>query len=320
MAVSNSTDFTLNRNEIIDKALELVGAKEANLTPDATEVAEASEWLNLMLKQWQVDTDMSMWVRRTGTLFLEQDKKTYQLGTSGTYATVDDEEDISETTLDAAEAAAETTISVTSTSGFANSDQIGILLDDDTIHWSTISSFVTDDTVTIATGLASAAASGNMVYTYTSIMHRPYKIMEVVLRDTDDRDIILEPISQNTYMGLNDKASSGNPTGYYFDPLLTNSKISFWPVIESNDYKVLIRYVKPYDDMDAASNNLDFPVAWTMAIIYGLAMHLCVKYSVEDTNYNRIIRQASVLFKRANAMDIEYGSFEIEPDPSEGWG
>ena len=61
--------------------------------------------------------------------------------------------DAAYTTLDADEAASQTVLSVTSTSGFANSDNIGIELDDGTRQWTTISSFVADDTVTVPLGL-----------------------------------------------------------------------------------------------------------------------------------------------------------------------
>jgi hypothetical protein len=68
-----------------------------------------------------------------------------------------------ETTLDAAEASGQTVLSVASTANFAAAQTIFVQLDNDTYHQSTISSFVTNDTVTIADALPSAAASGNKV-------------------------------------------------------------------------------------------------------------------------------------------------------------
>ena len=315
MAVSNSTDFSLNRDEVIDKALELIGVKEATITPSAAEIAQAASWLNIMLKEWQTTTQSSLWVRTTGTIFLEKGKQSYNLGT-GTYAA---RGTVTETTTDAAEAAAQTVISVTSTSGFANSDNIGILLDDDTIHWSTISSFVADDTVTIASGLNSAAASGSKVYTYTTVAHRPQRIMDIVLRDSSGNDTELNVVSQNEYMMLNNKDSSGRPSQVFLDMQLGDAILYPWPVQDQNNTKIVYKYVKHYDDMDAASDDLEFPVEWTMAIVYGLAMHLANVYAVEEEMYARIARTASTTFKRVNVYDIENASFEIEPDPSESY-
>ena len=51
--------------------------------------------------------------------------------------------------------------------GCTRSDTILIELDDDTLHSTTIVSVDTSTTLTITTGLASAAADNNNVYTYT---------------------------------------------------------------------------------------------------------------------------------------------------------
>jgi len=65
------------------------------------------------------------------------------------------------TTLDANEAASQTILSVTSTTGFVNNAPCVVILDTGASHPSSIVSFVTDDTVTISDALPSAAASGN---------------------------------------------------------------------------------------------------------------------------------------------------------------
>lgn len=67
------------------------------------------------------------------------------------------------TTLDAAELAGQTVLSVTSTSSMAVGNSILVALDNSTFHLSTISSFVVDDTVTIADAIPYKAASGSEV-------------------------------------------------------------------------------------------------------------------------------------------------------------
>lgn len=68
-----------------------------------------------------------------------------------------------ETTLDADEASGQATLSVTSTANFAVGQSVFVEMDNDSYHQSTISSFVTNDTVTIADALTFAATSGNKV-------------------------------------------------------------------------------------------------------------------------------------------------------------
>lgn len=83
-------------------------------------------------------------------------------GATDTFANV-------ETTLDAAELADQTVLSVTSTSNMVNGDTIIVFMDNDIAHLSTISSFVADDTVTIADGLTHKASSGNAVIIFHNV-------------------------------------------------------------------------------------------------------------------------------------------------------
>lgn len=69
----------------------------------------------------------------------------------------------SETTLDAAELAGQTVLSVTSTGNMKAGDSILVALDNEVFHLSTIVSFSAGDTVTIADAIPSKAASGSKV-------------------------------------------------------------------------------------------------------------------------------------------------------------
>jgi hypothetical protein len=67
------------------------------------------------------------------------------------------------TTLDGAEATGQTTLSVTSTTGIAIGDKVGIMLDSGVMQWSSVVSFVAGDTITVADALTGDAANGNAV-------------------------------------------------------------------------------------------------------------------------------------------------------------
>ena len=308
MALSDSTDFTLNRDEIIDSALELVGAKEADLTPDASEVAKAAKWMNLMIKSWHKHGTM-LHVRTTGTIFLEKGKKSYNLGT-GTYAA---RGTVTDTTTDVAVVASDTTLPVTATTGMTVGDNIGILQDDDSIHWDIISAISAGVDVTLTNGMASAAASGNAVYSYTNTAHRPVKIQKVILRDSSDNDIPITPMSQDEYMDINDKNMSSRPSQYFYDEQLGDSILSPWPIMDKNGHKLIYKYTKPFDDLDAATNNAEFESDWIMAIVYGLAEHLMVTYAVDEPTEKRITRGANRYFKLANKFEVEDSSMYLQP-------
>ena len=60
MALSNSFNFTLNRDALITRALKMIGAISAAQTPTANEMSDGSLALNLMLKAWQAD-GLQLW-------------------------------------------------------------------------------------------------------------------------------------------------------------------------------------------------------------------------------------------------------------------
>jgi hypothetical protein len=63
MPTSNSYNYTTNRNQIITRALRIIGAIGQGETPDATAIDEAAETLNDMIKAWEAD-GMQLWAVR----------------------------------------------------------------------------------------------------------------------------------------------------------------------------------------------------------------------------------------------------------------
>ena len=175
MSTSGSVNFNNTRNEIILAAYQMigyVGYEESSVSSTAQTAAEG--FLNRMIKDWQLD-GIHLWKRAQCTLFLQADQVKYILG-----ATDHCSETVVETTLGAAEASGQTVLTITSTTGMTASDNIGIVLDSGSIHWTTISSVDSSTQVTVAVATTGAAASGNFVYTYTTRISRPHKILHVL--------------------------------------------------------------------------------------------------------------------------------------------
>jgi hypothetical protein len=70
------------------------------------------------------------------------------------------------TTLTATEPNTETSMAVTSGTGTANGDIIGVMLDSGSIHWTTISSGGGTTTIVLTSGITGQATSGNRVYVF----------------------------------------------------------------------------------------------------------------------------------------------------------
>lgn len=71
---------------------------------------------------------------------------------------------VGQTTVDTSAAKNATTIVLTSVTGVANKDPIGIVLDDGTVHWTYSNGTPSGTTVTLGSYLPWAATAGNIVY------------------------------------------------------------------------------------------------------------------------------------------------------------
>jgi hypothetical protein len=272
MATSGSTDYSRTAAQIIAFAHKLLQLIPSGGSVGTNEEADGLESLNLMVKSWMMD-GVKLWTHTDAHIYLVDGQASYDLpGANGAKKS-----EIAETTLDAAEASGQTVISVTSTTGFANSDVIGIVQDDDTIHWSTISSFVTDDTVTIAGATTAAAASGNKVYVYTNAIERPLRIISARM-DNASNEIPMYSLSRQEYFDLPNKSSTGIPTQFYYDPQLGTGKLYLWPVPESVDYVFKCNFQRTLEDFDATTDTPDLPQEWLEALGYNLAIRIAPQY------------------------------------------
>lgn len=79
MATSNSTNFSVTRDDIIKGALRLCGAVALGETPTTDQVTEASESLNMLVKAWQAD-GMALWALKDYSLGLTLGAQSYNIG------------------------------------------------------------------------------------------------------------------------------------------------------------------------------------------------------------------------------------------------
>lgn len=300
MAVSGSKNFTLTRDDIINAALRKVGAFDSGETTDASDTADASLALNLIVKEWSAMGIDVPW-RETVTLFLQPDTQSYTIGPSGSHAT----SSYRETTLSAAASSSATTISLTSTTGMTNSDYIGVKLDDGTIHWTTISNVAG---TTIASGLASAAASGNAVYSYTTKANRPQRIVYAHRRDSSNYDTEVALIGEVEYRSLSLKGSDGPVNQVYYQPTLTNGTLYVWPANDNGVDKLILICQPLADDFDAASNNPQFPIEWANALVWTLASELGPEYGVSRDEQRKLDQTAAIKLETLLDYDVENAS------------
>jgi len=310
MAVSGSKDFALTEATIIEAALKKLGVWDQGEAVDGPDTTGARFALNLLIKE-RVADGADLFLRAESTLFLQPDTQSYALSSANiTDAYV-------ETTLSAAEASGQTVISVTLSTGMTAADYVGIKLDDNTIHWSTIASVDSSTQITIDDVTDGAAASGNKVYTYTTKSARPQKILFAFRRDTNDFDTEIEIIGENDYRAQSSKKADGPPVQVWYNPQGNQStgKLHVWPDDGGSNWDkiVLIAQVLP-DDFDASGNNPDFPIEWGNALVWGLAAELASEYGLGEREQGRLWTIAQHKLDKVLNYDVENASVIFSMD------
>lgn len=310
MATSGSTDFSQNRDQIIADALQLLGVIGSGETATANDVTFCSNALNKMIKGWQAQ-GIHLWKETDGFVQLVEDQFKYTLTSSDKAG-----DNPIETTLNAAASASATSLTVVSTTGMTAADNISIELDANTNHNTTIVSVDSATTLTITSGIATAAASGNRVTVYTTALTRPLNIIECRYHYRSGLERKMKKLGRSEYMSLPTKTTSEGPcTAFYYSPRLSNGFLYVWPVPNETGDNLHITYTKTFEDFDAAGNDPDFPQEWLDCITYNLAVRVAPAFGLTLSRVNPdIIQTAGVLLAEMQAWDSEEGSIKITPN------
>jgi len=311
MATSGNYTLTTTALDIVKSALRKCQAVDADQPFEVGDLNTGLNELNRLVKYLQT-RGANLWKETEGILFLDVSKQNYLLGPTGDECC--DADDFVNTTTDAAEVTSQTVISVTSTTGFANSDVIGIELDDGTRHWSTISSFVANDTVTIATGLASAAASGNSVYVFTSLIPRPLAVIGEMSRfqsTVSGEQIPIRRWSREEYFNQPDKSSTGDVVNDYYQPLTTNGKYYVWQPSSTVNGLVRFTYQKPIEVFSTSADNPDFPDEWMLPLTFKLAEILAPEYSPPPDVFATVKQLAVEYMEEVFGFDEDMAPLQI---------
>lgn len=231
MATSGSTDFTLNRDQVISGALRKLGVLVSGGSPTTNQVTDATQALNALVKAFQAD-GMPLWAITNYTFTNTLAVDTYTIGVGQTLNTAQ--------------------------------------------PLKVIQAFYTVS--------GQAPISMNVYNRY---------------------DYNLLPISTNV---------TGIPVNLYYQPLRTTGIIKLWPTPIDATTTVTIHYQRPFEDMDNATDDFDFPAYWIQALIYNLAWVLAPEYGIAAASRGVSTQEASYWKNEALSYGTEEGSLYMMPD------
>jgi hypothetical protein len=320
MALSNSVNFSISRDNLITMSLQHVGALGDGIAPNATQLTECSLLLNLLIKAWQVD-GMQLWMTSYGYVFPVSAVAKVSLGGEGGNAATD----YVYTTTSNTSSSGGTTVTLTSVTGVSDTNVIGIELSSGTMQWTTVSGAPTGLVVTLGTTLTGDVSSAANVYVYSTAnrLTRPYQISEAFRRfSTDNTDTKIDIISMFAYSNLSNKFEKGIPLQVAYDKSLGfgasgypgNSTLYFWPIFNDGKYVLVLRYVKLYSDLDAGTDNPEFPQHWFLPLMLGLAWLLGPKHGLTINERKLLLDEATQFKTFALHADVEDVSVNFQPN------
>lgn len=314
MATSGSYNYNVTTSEIVTTAHQIIQQYGANETVSSADSNYATTILN-QLGKFLPSYAGFLWKRQIGYVFLDSSKVSYNLGNLSTddHAT----DSYVTTTLTAAVAASATTITVDDITGFSNTANIGIMKDDASIYWTTISGTPSGSTITLANGPTSAITSGNRVWSYSTKIARPLKIMRAFRREyngTDYSDIVIRKAALLDYVRLPQKAEGNSVLQFVYSKKLTSGLMYTWPVENSGHAILGILYDQNVEDFDSSTDNPDFPQQWLLPLSYQLAYYIAPAYGITGELRNEIRNDATELLNIVLSYDADDENTKIEID------
>ncbi len=154
----------------------------------------------------------------------------------------------------------------------------------------------------------------------------PLKIIQAYLHDTlTDNDTPLLLIDRQRYLLMGNKTASGVPNQlFYQTPKAiqatgeTVGTLTLYPVPDAYtvaNKELVILAQKPFDDMDLASDTIDFPPYWINALVWGLASMLSYEYGLGLAERSMITKKAETHKNNALSFGTEEGSMYLMPEP-----
>jgi len=314
MATSGQTELRYTLNEILEEAFNEIQVASQGESLSGADWRQGRRTLNRMLLEWQAQ-GIHLWTYTEGTLFLQKGQVEYDFGTSRLT------NQSFKTRTSAAQTAGSNTIDVQDVSNVTDSDNIGIILSDNTIQWTTVNGSPIGSTVTLTDGLNLDVISGAAVFTYSSTeAFKPVsRLMDDNVRrvDQNQQEIPVNSYNRQQYNELPFKTQLGFPVAVYYtrqDNENTTGTMFVWNAPQTAELYLRFTYERLIEIFGETDGDkvLDWPMYYQEAIIMGLAKRLLTKYGVTDPELvSEIKEKAQSSLDQALSYDNSVTDFEF---------
>lgn len=312
--MATSGVYVLNKTalQMIQDAFELCGQNAAEQPLQPFEIQNGLTALNSFIKTCQA-YNSHLWATDEGVLFLNNAQPSFELGSTGDNACFDNDFIPTQTTADTISGA--TILLVESTLGMLAGDYAGVQINNNLRQWTTIASVDSLTQITLASALLAGTISGNSVFTYTTKIVRPLRVLDARRKTYAQPDEIgLTIFSRQQYFSQVNKAQEGTPISYYYSPELGDGIFYVWQPTSSVNQYLRFTFYRPLQKVTNVTQTLDFPEEWEEGIVWNIASRLSTKFSVPADKKAEIKQQAQEFFENVIQFDEEMTSINILPD------
>lgn len=316
MATSGSYNYSVTGASIIESSLRKCGMLAEGETASSSMSSNALGDLERLTKALQKD-GIRLWKYEEMILFLVASQQSYDLGpTGGNWLK---KSALTTTALASAASSGATTITVDSASGVSTGDYIGVVMDDTTIHWTTVNGAPAGAVITLTVAIDDDAAVDNAVYVYTSKGQRPVDVSHARVQVDTTNETIVNMVGREDYFQLSNKAATGTPVEAHYNPLLTNGKLYLYPTVSDERQYLNLTVQYPLEDFDSTGNNPDFPQEWYLPLVWLLAQQIYIEYGVNDpVTVQKIEKEADKWYEKISNADDESASLIFGIDYTSG--
>lgn len=138
----------------------------------------------------------------------------------------------------------------------------------------------------------------------------PVNIMSALLRDDNDNDTVIREMFRPEFDAIADKTATGDPARYLYEQEYEYGTLYFDLVPADTTKTVVLTYHRRLFDMDAGTEDVDFPQQWHLALVYLLAVNLAPRYGIDPTPFRGLLEEAR---ENANTFYPEKVNLYFQP-------
>lgn len=164
---------------------------------------------------------------------------------------------------------------------------------------------------TIDTSVVGLAQSYTLGPSQTVDMQLPVRVLGVTMVDANNNRTVLNPMSLADYENIGDYTDTGTPTEWFYERGTTTGTLYLDKTPTDNTKDFIILYVRPIQDMDANTDDFEFPQEWYRALKFNLAVEIASEFGRDASP---IIPLAMQSLEIANSVVPESDDTFFEPE------